>query len=223
MKTRIVFISDTHMKHKQIEKLIPECDLVVHTGDMTGRGSVGELLSVNDFFRRLKDAGICQEVVAIAGNHDFGLQNNAAVARPILSDCVYLQDEEFSFRGLRIYGSPWQPEFFDWAFNLPRGKALKEKWDKIPDGVDIIMTHGPPQGVRDVCLDRYDPGKKVNVGCSDLAKAIKRIKPQVHVFGHIHDGYGVSDIDGVKYINASNLDEQYQAVNEPILVEVSTR
>ncbi len=60
------------------------------------------------------------------------------------NNVTYLEDSETSIKGVSIYGSPWQPEFCDWAFNLPRkSEALREKWAKIPDKSDIVITHGP--------------------------------------------------------------------------------
>ena len=62
----------------------------------------------------------------------------------------YLEDELCAAEpfGLRIYGSPWQPEFCDWAFNESRGEPLRRRWAQIPSDIDILMTHGPPAGVR---------------------------------------------------------------------------
>lgn len=84
--------------------------------------------------------------------------------------------------GLRIYGSPWQPEYGNWAFNLDRGAPLKAKWDLIPEGVDILITHGPPKGFG-------GQTREGDVGCDDLLEAVNRVKPLIHVFGHIHEGY----------------------------------
>ncbi len=94
---------------------------------------------------------------------------------------------ELSIDPLKIYGSPWQPEFYNWAFNLPIGPKLQEKWQAIPTEVDILITHGPPKGIRDKAPSGYD------CGCPLLREEImNRIKPRLHVFGHIHDGYGKS-------------------------------
>jgi Icc-related predicted phosphoesterase len=121
------------------------------------------------------------------------------MARSWLSNCTYLIDDMVTVEGLNIYGSPWQPTFFDWAFNLDRGAPLKEKWDLIPStGVDILVTHGPPMGI----LDKVYDGERV--GCEELAKAVKeRIKPRLHVFGHIHEEAGRLDQDGIIYVNAA--------------------
>lgn len=86
---------------------------------------------------------------------------------------------------LLVYGAPWQPEFYDWAYNLPLGARLKEKWDQIPDGVDVLITHGPPHGILDAAADGH------LCGCPDLRDTItQRVKPRLHIFGHIHEAYG---------------------------------
>lgn len=85
---------------------------------------------------------------------------------------------------VKVYGAPWQPEFFNWGFNLPLGPQLKEKWDMIPDDTDILITHGPP-------LTILDQVNHMNVGCGDLLEAVQaRVRPRLHVFGHIHETYG---------------------------------
>jgi hypothetical protein len=114
---------------------------------------------------------------------------------------------------LVIYGTPWQPEFFNWAFNLPRGEKLKEKWDMIPVDTDILITHGPPFGK----LDYVRYGNE-NVGCEELMKRVEEIKPKIHVFGHIHEGYGYVFDGNTHYINASVLNDRYEYRNKPVNV-----
>jgi len=101
----------------------------------------------------------------------------------------YLFDREVTLFGLRIYGSPWQPAFFDWAFNLPRnGPQLREVWSRIPEGIDILVTHGPPHRVHDRTVEGADAGDEV------LRERLENMRspPDFHVFGHIHEGYGLS-------------------------------
>jgi hypothetical protein len=115
--------------------------------------------------------------------------------------------------GVKIYGSPWQPEFYNWAFNLPRGEKLAEKWSKIPEGLDILVTHGPAHGMVDHTIDG------LNVGCEDLFNRILEVKPKIHVCGHIHWAYGQKSFHGTEYLNASVLNERYQYQNKPIVME----
>ena len=115
-----------------------------------------------------------------------------------------------------MYGSPWQPEFCNWAFNLPHnGKELESHWQAIPNDVDVLITHGPPFGV----LDRNSSG--MPCGCELLAKEIEeRIKPQLHIFGHLHEGYGIACRGKTLYINASTCTLNYRPTNPPIVIHV---
>ena len=97
----------------------------------------------------------------------------------------YLEDQSLEIEGLNFYGSPWQPDFCNWAFNLPRGQPLADKWAMIPDNTDVLITHGPPHMI----LDQLENGERV--GDEDLQQEVtRRVKPGLHVFGHIHSGYG---------------------------------
>ena len=115
--------------------------------------------------------------------------------------------------GLEVWGSPWQPWFHDWAFNLERGAALAEKWAMIPDSTDLLITHGPPHGILDACFD----GRRV--GCEELTRAVERVRPKLHVFGHIHEAYGVVDDGTTLFVNASNCNLRYRPANAPIVVD----
>jgi hypothetical protein len=133
---------------------------------------------------------------------------------------TYLQDSVLHFASenieiANIYGSPWQPEFHNWAFNLPKnGLELEQKWNDIPDNTDILITHGPAFGYLDTIMGQYD-----NLGCELLTKRIKTIKPKIHVCGHIHSGYGYVFDGDTHFINASVLDERYQYTQKPLTVE----
>eukprot|EP00392_Amoebophrya_sp_AT5.2_P007309 g7323.t1 len=117
---------------------------------------------------------------------------------------------------LTIYGSPYQPEFCDWGFNLPRGAPCRQKWDQIPQNTDILVTHGPPLGRGDLTVPA-----KVRAGCLDLLETVAdRVRPSLHVFGHIHEGYGAS-FDGVSvYVNAATCNLAYRPSNPPVVVEL---
>ena len=82
-------------------------------------------------------------------------------------------------------------------FNLPRGEALASKWALIPAGVDVLITHGPPLGIGDWC------GEPVRQGCADLLAAVRRVRPLLHLFGHIHQDGGLWREDGVCYANVT--------------------
>lgn len=132
-----------------------------------------------------------------------------------LKNCIYLEDSACEVEGFKIWGSPWQPEFYDWAFNLPIGDRLAAKWDLIPSDTDILITHGPPKHVLDLTTTN------VSTGCPDLLSTIqKRVKPKLHVFGHIHESYGV-DTDGTTvYANASTCTFRYRPTNPALVFDI---
>jgi len=157
--------------------------------------------------------------VVIAGNHDWCFANGTlpkheAVDMFAAIGVTYLHDSEATIEGLRFYGSPYQPRFFDWAFNLDDDE-LKRKWSRIPAGIDVLITHGPPYGILDNTIDHR------NVGCRHLLnEVVDRVKPRIHAFGHIHHAYGREYKHGTLFVNASNLDETYRYANKPIVVDL---
>jgi predicted phosphodiesterase len=206
-RLRIVCLSDTHNRHDALA--VPDGDVLLHAGDFTGRGRPREVAAFGAFLARLPH----EEKVVVAGNHDFLFQDEPERARELLGEVTYLQDSLAEVAGLRVWGSPWQPWFYDWAFNLQRGAALAEKWALVPDGVDVLITHGPPHGI----LDTTSRGERV--GCEELTAARSRIRPRLHLFGHIHEAYGTHRADGILSVNACNCDLAYRPANPPVVVE----
>jgi len=153
--------------------------------------------------------------VVIAGNHDWLFQTKPKVARKLIGDVDYLQDSAVVIDGVKFYGAPWQPEFCNWAFNVPRGPAIRAKWDLIPSDVDVLITHGPPFGH----LDTVRP-RPLSLGCEMLRKVVDEKRPRFHIFGHIHDGYGMKTVDNTTFINAAVCNERYQPVNAPIVFDI---
>ncbi len=201
---KFVCLADTHTRHNEI--YIPDGDVLLCAGDFTNYGTAKDVKDFNFFLGTLPHS----YKVIIAGNHDFLFEKSPSKAQALLTNCIYLQDSAVEIEDIKIYGSPWQPWFFDWAFNLPRGKCLKEKWDLIPPDTDILLTHGPPHGHGDKVID------KGNEGCVDLLEAIQRLQPKYNVFGHIHEGYGITKEHNTVCINASNVDVLYSPIN-PII------
>lgn len=222
--TKLVFISDTHNRHKKIK--LPDGDILVHCGDATSMGEIHELQQVIDWFKKLLDVGKYKDIIYISGNHDFGYQEMPALMKDMTKGVGhYLEDKAVTVQGLKFYGSPWSPLFFEWAYNLPRGEALKEKWDMIPANTDVLITHTPPFGIGDLVnrsfTTSYDPPNfDGHTGCRELLEAVKKLKPKIHAYGHIHDAYGTTTIGGTTFVNAATCDDKYQAVHEPIVVEV---
>ena len=223
MKKIITFISDTHSKHSMLKDDLIGGDILIHGGDfMTSGYSEYEAL---EFFKWF-EAQDYEDCIFISGNHDRIMQNEPEKMRGILTGYKgidYLEDEEMVLYGdgpngeypeenIRIYGSPWQPEFFNWAYNLPRnGEELSSKWEAIPENTDILITHGPAWGYLDATI--YKPNQKL--GCELLRERIDSLKPKIHIFGHIHSAHGYYFNGHTHFINASVLNEQYKYTNVP--------
>jgi len=211
---RLVIISDTHNKMSSIN--LPKGDVLIHCGDFTVTGTVSEITQFNR--ELLRQANKFNHIIIIAGNHDLLFERQPQLARSLLDSRVnYLQDSFCVIDGIKFYGSPYQPRFFDWAFNLMRGAELAEKWNLIPDETDVLITHGPPFGILDEVPRQYFIE---NTGCEELRKRVETIKPKLHIFGHIHCGYGTTEKFGVKFANASNCDESYEPTNAPLVIDL---
>lgn len=209
-KLRLVCLSDTHNNLSEI--VVPDGDVLIFAGDISMGGRERELIAFNTDLVRVKDR--FKKIILIAGNHDFMFQTNHYNAKRLVPNATYLEDSEVIIDGVKLYGSPWQPWFHDWAFNLQRGQEIKKKWDMIPKDTDVLITHGPPYNI----LDETPRGEKV--GCQDLFDAVMRIKPKVHVFGHIHWSYGEKYFNGTHFVNASSCTERYEPTNAPIVVDI---
>lgn len=217
---KIVCLSDTHCQLSDIQ--VPGGDVLVHAGDLTYRGDpsevMGELVALRDLPHRHK--------IVVAGNHDWLFQKDNATARRYCNSLglIYLEDSGVTIDGVKFWGSPWQPEFWNWAFNLSRyDGSLAERWRHIPEDTDVLITHGPPSGVGDLTKG-YDGQGPVHAGCYDLMERVKQLKLKAHVFGHIHPGYGVyrnyHGLTNTVFVNASNCNNKYDPVNAPVVIEL---
>lgn len=188
----------------------PDGDVLIVAGDITVYGGLKEIEKFND---RLADYPYRHKLIC-AGNHDWAFyeKDKRARARLAITNGQYLEDEYVTIEGVKIYGSPWTPQFFSWAFMLPRHK-MHTVWDKIPDDIDVLVTHGPPAGKGDWNGHEY-------VGCEALREAVLRIKPRYHVSGHIHGCPGISSNEHTVFVNASQCNDAYNPVNKPIVVEI---
>lgn len=190
---RVVAVADTHTFEADLGDL-PEGDVFVHAGDLLRGGTLDELAGVARWIRGLPHA----TKIVVAGNHDWCfLRQRDRTLDMLGADVLYLEDAGVSVQGLQVYGSPWQPEYNRWAFNLPRGVALREKWQKIPRGTDILVTHGPPCGVG----DRSSVGGRW--GCEELRDAVATLEPALHLFGHIHQDGGFWRRGTTCYVNVT--------------------
>lgn len=205
---KIVCISDTHGQHEQLD--LPEGDMILHGGDFSKLGQSKEVQNFLNWFSSLD----YRYKVFIAGNHDFLPENRPELFQSMIPDnCIYLEDSETIIEGIHIWGSPYSPRFFDWAFNRDRGAKIDFHWQKIPPEVDILITHGPPFGI----LDKTVRGDEV--GCADLGRRIHEVSPKLHLFGHIHEAYGLHTDSHCQYVNASVVNLRYQLVNAPVVLQ----
>ncbi|XP_072519330.1 metallophosphoesterase MPPED2 [Salminus brasiliensis] len=231
--TRFVCVSDTHSRTDGIH--MPYGDVLLHTGDFTELGLPSEVKKFNDWLGTLP----YEFKVVIAGNHELTFDKDFMAelvkqdyyrfpsvsklqpedfdnVQSLLTNCVYLQDSEVMVKGFRIYGTPWTPWFNGWGFNLPRGQSLLDKWNQIPEDIDILMTHGPPLGFRD-----WVPKELQRVGCVELLNTVqRRVRPKLHVYGGIHEGYGLMTDGYTTFINSSTCTVSFQPTNPPIIFDL---
>ena len=187
----LVCLSDTHGRHREVP--VPPGDVLLFAGDLSNHGFPEDVSDFDDWLGTLPHP----HKFVICGNHDFLFERDPADARRRVTNATYLQDSGAEVGGLPVWGSPWQPRFFDWAFNLDRGPAIAAKWKLIPAGTDILITHGPPAGV----LDRTGRGEAT--GCVDLLDRVDEVRPKLHLFGHIHEAAGVLETEHTLFVNAS--------------------
>ena len=214
---KIVAISDTHERHHLLN--MPAGDVLVHSGDITNRGGIPKLAAFADW---LKIQPYKHKVV-ICGNHDFCFQNpNHDIAVNLLREAgaIYLQDSSVTIDGINFWGAPWQPWFYDWAFNLQRGPEIRQKWDLSPDETHVLITHGPPRGILDLVDE--DNGYTKHEGCNDLMNRIHQLSQlKLHVFGHLHyDGGKSQTRNGKIFINAAMADDGHNMGRQPVVVEI---
>uniref|UniRef100_H2YAX2 Calcineurin-like phosphoesterase domain-containing protein n=1 Tax=Ciona savignyi TaxID=51511 RepID=H2YAX2_CIOSA len=240
--TRFVCISDTHARHRDLIYNVPDGDVLLHCGDFTNLGKLEEVIDFNDWLATLPH----KHKIVIAGNHDLSfdprlMEDIRKTKREggyrrfqfldqisekytddwqsVLSNCTYIQDTELKVNGIRIYGTAWNPWFGGWAFNMKRGQPLLDKWNKIPgDGIDILMTHSPPAGQLDVVQPRSE-----RVGCVELMNTVQlRVQPKYHVFGHIHESYGISTDGCHTFINCTTVNKELAPSNKAVYIDFPT-
>lgn len=234
MTIKICCISDTHGRHRELT--IEPCDILLHAGDVSSMGRKYEVIDFIEWFQSQHNATF---KVFIAGNHDMSFEGDKpawlrAKLRDLEDGTYYLEDSGVEIMGIKIWGCPWQPEFFNWAFNLPRGEELAKKYALIPWDTEILITHGPPYGIEDSIPEKFRQigQTDLHVGCKDLLNYVQRDQKDLryNVFGHIHiDGrkeirpvdvkiesvnYGDPDCF-VTCINAAVVDNRYDVIVKP--------
>jgi Icc-related predicted phosphoesterase len=210
--TKLVVISDTHTRHQEI--VLPDGDILIHCGDMTNVGSITDFMKIGVWFGSMLHR--YKHIICIAGNHDFGLQRHREVILQTAfthPNIHYLEDSEIELEGIKFWGSPWTPTFYDWAF-MKDDEDLKEVWDQIPEDTNVLITHGPPHGILDMNEAGEHCGSKTLRARMEQDHILEYLK--VHLFGHIHEGYGHKG----RCYNCSSLNRQYKYANPPVVIEV---
>lgn len=206
---RIVCIADTHGHHWQT--LIPPGDVLIHAGDLVNWGNAQELSEALRWFGMHAHP----HKVLVAGNHDRLFEENPDEAAALIPPGVtYLQDSGCVIGGVRFWGSPVQPRFCDLAFNRDRGEDIGRHWSMIPPETNVLVTHCPPHGKLDLI------GDTEHCGCEMLRARLSEIKIHLHVFGHIHSGYGIDRLAQALLINASVCNDYGRLAHDPIVVDI---
>jgi len=206
---KIVAMSDMHGELPDV----PACDLLLLAGDLTpvrDHSLMYQAAWLDGEFRVWLRHQPARKIIGIAGNHDFIFEREPDLV-PADLPWTYLQDSGTEWEGFKIWGTPWQPWFFDWAFN-GGPEDLKRQWALIPEGTDILVVHGPPYGYGDGVPERSGVRR---CGCPHLLERIREIQPQVVVYGHIHEGRGEWQLGPTRLANVTVLDASYRRCYEP--------
>ncbi len=198
---------------------IPDGDVLIHAGDFTDWGALYDVVDISEWFNAQPHE--CK--ILIAGNHDICFQSKPEMSKAALRrSCHYLENQELIFDGVKFFGSPYTPPFAG-AFQMNPSLKLEgeEYWDIIPDDTDVLITHGPPEGILDTTIGfgqtyRIDEDVE-HCGCPILLNRVVKIKPKLHVFGHVHEAYGVKKAYGCTFVNAASGFDH----NKPIVVDIS--
>mgnify|MGYP003145444938 CR=1 FL=1 len=217
---RIVAVSDTHGRHEDVN--ISHGDVLIHCGDFSNHGTE------KDFFLFLNwlQSQPHEHKLFTPGNHDEWVEQNLSLAKSIVEDTpgvTMLINEEHCIDGVKFFGSPFVPTFGDWSFMLDRD-IIGRKWEQIPEDVTVLFTHGPAYGHGDLAPPWGCSSLRGKVaGDIDLLLRIKEVKPQLHLFGHIHGGYGRTKSDAVPetlFINCAVCTEKYSPDNTAQVVNM---
>lgn len=196
---KIVHISDTHGKHRELTNL-PDADMIIHSGDFTFAGTDNEAIDFMDWYCDLP----YMYKIFIAGNHDVCMQDATIEGLP--QNVYFLNNTGITVDGIKIYGVPMAVEYEISGENI-------EHINNIPIDSNIVITHQPP-------YDILDFSDNIKYGSKTLKDKILSIKPMYHLFGHIHNSYGISNINGINFSNAATVDEAYNITNSPRLITI---
>lgn len=215
-------IADLHGHYPKLEG----GDLLIVAGDLTSTDDPIEYTAFRDWLNEQE----YEKKIVVPGNHDGEIELDWTFQSESFHEIAeILIDRGIEFRGFKIWGSPWTLQFAGMnpkfrAFTLESEGELKKKFELIPEGVDILVTHAAPYGIRDGTSFADKPSEETKVthlGSRALKDRLEELgsgRDFLHVFGHVHEGYGVSHIDSNLYVNASHVNLFHKPVNAPIRV-----
>lgn len=207
---RLVAISDVHTKWQNI--VIPECDVLISAGDYSFHGQPDIVKSYHEWLNEQP----AKRIISGQGNHEEWVEKNFEAAKEIaIQACPrvdFLEEGGVTIEGVNFWYSSITPYFNDWAYNKKPGSDIDKHWQLIPENTNVLITHGPPYGILDVVF--YPDGvPKERVGCWNLKEKVKQIKPDIHIFGHLHDCHGEVHENGTSYYNVAICDDMYMPSN----------
>ena len=224
---KVIALSDVHLQ--PMEKILKGCegDLLVIAGDMTFTGSLQEMTRFKKDLLKVRNQ--FTSVSWCAGNHEReldparGFHNGLNYCRELAQDTNtdFLHNSGVTYtengRDIKVWGSPFTPTFFDWGFLKDRGEPIAQVWKEIPEGLDLLVCHGPMKGV----LDRL-PWSGEEVGCEELRARLDSMEacPKVFTHGHIHCAAG-SKLHrtplgkNIQVYNVAIVNEDYKIENPP--------
>jgi Icc-related predicted phosphoesterase len=218
---KIVAVSDTHQAY--LEEM-PKGDILIHAGDFSllpknahenRELMLNELTDLKAWFDKIRSN--YKYTILVPGNHDWIFEVDYEFAKDFMGETIVLNDDSITLDGIKIWGTPINLEYRDWAFNRAAGKEILTHYNKIPKDTDILITHGPPLGI----LDQAQPlENSPELGDIDLLNTVDRLNLKVHIFGHIHGSHGTLKRNSTLFVNASIMDETYTPVFSPIEFEL---
>lgn len=209
---KIICISDTHNKHRQLN--IPKGDVLVHAGDISEGGTKREIIDFLDWFSTQPH----EHKIFIAGNHDFYLEklDREALKKLIPKNLQYLENSGVTIQGVKFWGIPHTQNDGQWAFNHDNRLKTSNPWNEIPGNTNVLITHSPPYKINDLLKNGE------HIGSASLYTALNKKHINFHIFGHVHDAYGITQLNNTQFINASSIDNKHQHFNEPLSITIKT-
>ena len=205
---KAVVLSDNHTDY---DFETPEGDILIHCGDFTFHGNPNEMKKFKNYLKEQPH----EHKLFIFGNHE-KVDKEITYWREYLEDgtgdkCIH--EKAYGIGDLNFFGSSYTPKYLNWGF-MQDEETRERYWENMIEGMDVLVTHGPPKGI----MSKIEDGTEI--GCEYLRKFVDRVKPKYHLFGHNHAGAGVTSRNGTLFVNAALLTEHYQKFRPPIVVNL---